>query len=91
MLKVILRREPPPLCPSNHLVTIVKNVEHGECQKNQALNVGGLSLDGCMEFFPSGAEGTAEALICGACGCHKNFHRREIHINVICRCPSANV
>ncbi|QCE12570.1 ZF-HD homeobox protein [Vigna unguiculata] len=90
MRRVILRRQPPRRCPANTTVTIVRNVQHGECQRNHAINAGGFAVDGCMEFFPSGAEGTAGALICGACGCHKNFHRREIHIHVTCNCASEN-
>ncbi|CAA6660239.1 unnamed protein product [Spirodela intermedia] len=27
--------------------------------------------------MPSGEEGTLEALKCAACGCHRNFHRKE--------------
>ncbi|WVZ05238.1 hypothetical protein V8G54_018584 [Vigna mungo] len=88
--RVILRRQPPRRCPTNNTVTIVRNVQHGECQRNHAINAGGFAVDGCMEFFPSGAEGTAGAMICGACGCHKNFHRREIHIHVTCHCNSGS-
>lgn len=28
--------------------------------------------------MPSGEEGTAEALKCAACNCHRNFHRKEV-------------
>ncbi|CAJ1829149.1 unnamed protein product [Sphenostylis stenocarpa] len=88
MRRVTLRTEPPRRCPNNNTVTIVKNVQNGECQRNHAIKMGGFAQDGCMEFLPGGAEGTAKALICGACGCHKNYHRREIHIHVTCQCAS---
>ncbi|CAH8320448.1 unnamed protein product [Eruca vesicaria subsp. sativa] len=44
-----------------------------ECLKNQAVNIGGHAVDGCGEFLPAGIE----ALNCAACGCHRNFHRKE--------------
>lgn len=40
--------------------------------------MGGNATDGCGEFMPSGEEGTIEALICSACNCHRNFHRKEM-------------
>ncbi|KAI8559401.1 hypothetical protein RHMOL_Rhmol04G0170600 [Rhododendron molle] len=40
--------------------------------------MGGNSTDGCGELMPSGVEGTLEALICSACNCHRNFHRKEV-------------
>ncbi|CAM8996120.1 unnamed protein product [Rhodiola kirilowii] len=48
-----------------------------ECLRNHAINVMGHALDGCGEFMPGGPEGTVEALKCAACGCHRNFHRKE--------------
>ncbi|KAM7262069.1 hypothetical protein ACFE04_021146 [Oxalis oulophora] len=48
-----------------------------ECQKNHAVGIGGLAVDGCGEFMPAGAEGTLDALKCAACKCHRNFHRKE--------------
>ncbi|ESW11572.1 hypothetical protein PHAVU_008G041400 [Phaseolus vulgaris] len=90
MSRVILRTQPPRECPSSNMLTIVRNVQHGECQRNHAVHVGGLAQDGCMEFIPSGAEETDEAMMCAGCGCHRNFHRREIHIHVVCHCPSRN-
>ncbi|RID77010.1 hypothetical protein BRARA_B03955 [Brassica rapa] len=48
-----------------------------ECLKNQAVNIGGHAVDGCGEFMSAGIEGTIEALKCAACGCHRNFHRKE--------------
>lgn len=49
-----------------------------ECLRNHAASSGGHVLDGCGEFMPSGEEGSAEALKCAACECHRNFHRKEI-------------
>ncbi|XP_074569812.1 zinc-finger homeodomain protein 2-like [Curcuma longa] len=48
-----------------------------ECLKNHAAAIGGNATDGCGEFMPSGEEGSLEALKCSACGCHRNFHRKE--------------
>ncbi|KAL6175506.1 hypothetical protein ACLB2K_052146 [Fragaria x ananassa] len=55
--------------------SVVRTVRYGECQKNHAANIGGYAVDGCREFMASGEDGTAEALTCAACGCHRNFHR----------------
>ncbi|XP_020107239.1 zinc-finger homeodomain protein 2-like [Ananas comosus] len=48
-----------------------------ECMRNHAAAIGGQAYDGCGEFMPGGAEGSLEALKCAACGCHRNFHRRN--------------
>ncbi|RZC60790.1 hypothetical protein C5167_022546 [Papaver somniferum] len=66
----------------------VMNVRYGECQKNHAANIGGYAVDGCREFMASGEEGTAAALRCAACTCHRNFHRREVDYEVVCEYPS---
>ncbi|GLU12172.1 hypothetical protein SLE2022_288730 [Rubroshorea leprosula] len=58
-------------------------VRYKDCMKNHAAAIGGNAIDGCGEFMPSGEEGTIEALKCSACGCHRNFHRKEIE----CDCP----
>ncbi|KAG2376948.1 Mini zinc finger protein [Vigna angularis] len=86
--RVIMRRQPPRQCSTNNTTLERRTVQHGECQRNHAINVGGFVVDGCMEFFPSGAEGTVGALICDTCGCHKNFHQRETHIYITCHCTS---
>ncbi|XP_073125275.1 zinc-finger homeodomain protein 4-like [Henckelia pumila] len=54
-----------------------KMVRYKECLKNHAASMGGNATDGCGEFMPSGEEGTLEALVCSACSCHRNFHRKE--------------
>ncbi|KAJ1275176.1 hypothetical protein BS78_05G116200 [Paspalum vaginatum] len=51
--------------------------KYRECLKNHAAAIGGNATDGCGEFMPSGEEGSLEALKCSACGCHRNFHRKE--------------
>ncbi|PIN24496.1 hypothetical protein CDL12_02784 [Handroanthus impetiginosus] len=68
----------------------VRTVRYGECQKNHAANVGGYAVDGCREFMPSGEDGTSGALTCAACGCHRNFHRREVAASeVVCDCSTS--
>ncbi|CAI9112149.1 OLC1v1012541C1 [Oldenlandia corymbosa var. corymbosa] len=54
------------------------SVRYAECQRNHAANIGGYAVDGCREFMASGEEGTNGALSCAACGCHRNFHRKEV-------------
>ncbi|XP_019261875.1 PREDICTED: zinc-finger homeodomain protein 4-like [Nicotiana attenuata] len=40
----------------------------------------GYALDGCGEFCPNGIP---ESLICAACNCHRNFHRKmEVEVEV---------
>ncbi|KAL2505038.1 Mini zinc finger protein 2 [Abeliophyllum distichum] len=70
----------------------VRTVRYGECQKNHAANVGGYAVDGCREFMPCGEEGSSGALTCAACGCHRNFHRREVQTDVVSdySSPSSN-
>ncbi|KAK2969005.1 hypothetical protein RJ640_007870 [Escallonia rubra] len=50
-----------------------------QCLKNHAASLGGHALDGCGEFMPSPTATHADptSLKCAACGCHRNFHRRE--------------
>ncbi|ERM94478.1 zinc-finger homeodomain protein 2 [Amborella trichopoda] len=66
-----------------------------ECLKNHAASLGGHALDGCGEFMPISGEILAtgispEDLKCAACGCHRNFHRREIEgadsRGILCDC-----
>ncbi|GMH17345.1 hypothetical protein Nepgr_019186 [Nepenthes gracilis] len=51
-----------------------KKVRYAECMRNHAASIGGHANDGCGEFMG----GATVALICAACGCHRNFHRREV-------------
>ncbi|KAL6178071.1 hypothetical protein ACLB2K_049591 [Fragaria x ananassa] len=71
--------------------SVVRTVRYGECQKNHAANIGGYAVDGCREFMASGEDGTAEALTCAACGCHRNFHRREVDTEVVCEYTPPNI
>ncbi|XP_064941682.1 zinc-finger homeodomain protein 2-like isoform X1 [Musa acuminata AAA Group] len=48
-----------------------------ECLKNHAVGIGGHAVDGCGEFMAAGAEGSLDGLRCAACGCHRNFHRKD--------------
>ncbi|KAG2307625.1 hypothetical protein Bca4012_083380 [Brassica carinata] len=50
-----------------------------ECLKNHAAALGSHALDGCGEFMPSPSSVSTDptSLKCAACGCHRNFHRRE--------------
>ncbi|CAO2816307.1 unnamed protein product [Amaranthus hypochondriacus] len=63
----VLKRHAPPC------------VVYKECLKNHAANSGGHALDGCGEFMPVPNASSADptSLKCAACGCHRNFHRRE--------------
>ncbi|GJW07111.1 zinc-finger homeodomain protein 2-like protein [Tanacetum coccineum] len=47
-----------------------------ECTKNQSVSVHQHLLDGCGEFWQGGEPGTVEAMLCAACKCHRNFHRK---------------
>lgn len=68
----------------------ISNIRYVECQKNHAANIGGYAIDGCREFMASGNEGTVEALRCAACGCHRNFHRKEVNTEVVCEYSPPN-
>ncbi|KAI3748028.1 hypothetical protein L6452_10846 [Arctium lappa] len=67
----------------------------GKCLKNHAANTGGYVLDGCREFMPTPISTPTDpitSLKCDACGCHRNFHRREIDqlqspVERIIECP----
>ncbi|KAI4298960.1 hypothetical protein L6164_032465 [Bauhinia variegata] len=52
------------------------DVTYLECKRNHAAALGFTTVDGCQEFLPAGGDGTRDAVICDACGCHRNFHRR---------------
>ncbi|KAL9233758.1 hypothetical protein vseg_008713 [Gypsophila vaccaria] len=62
---------------------IAWSVSYKECLRNHAANVGGYAVDGCREFIPTGEEGTELGFVCAACGCHRNFHRREVDPAVV--------
>lgn len=54
-------------------------VIYKECLKNHAASIGGHAVDGCGEFIasPDSTPSDPISLKCAACGCHRNFHRRE--------------
>ncbi|XP_040988581.1 mini zinc finger protein 3-like [Juglans microcarpa x Juglans regia] len=70
--------------------SVVRTVRYAECQKNHAANIGGYAVDGCREFMASGEDGSNGALSCAACGCHRNFHRREVETEVVCEYSPPN-
>ncbi|XP_057783853.1 zinc-finger homeodomain protein 2-like isoform X2 [Salvia miltiorrhiza] len=55
----------------------LRKARYKECLKNHAVGIGAHAVDGCGEFLPAGDDGSLESLKCAACGCHRNFHRRE--------------
>ncbi|XP_021746683.1 zinc-finger homeodomain protein 8-like [Chenopodium quinoa] len=56
-----------------------QHVSYKECLKNHAASIGGHALDGCCEFMPGPTANAVDptSLTCAACGCHRNFHRRD--------------
>ncbi|KFK25766.1 hypothetical protein AALP_AA8G156900 [Arabis alpina] len=63
----------------NHKPASEAVATYKECLKNHAAGIGGHALDGCGEFMPSPSFNSNDptSLTCAACGCHRNFHRRE--------------
>ncbi|KAL3824136.1 hypothetical protein ACJIZ3_020165 [Penstemon smallii] len=51
-------------------------VVYKECVHNHAARARGYVIDGCGQFLASGPNGTTGAMLCGVCGCHRNFHKR---------------
>lgn len=46
-----------------------------ECVRNHSLRHGACyTIDGCCKFIPADGD---DHLQCGACGCHRNFHRAD--------------
>lgn len=70
---VLKRHLNPTPAPAAAVVT------YKECLKNHAATMGGHAVDGCGEFMPSPSTDPANpsSLKCAACGCHRNFHRRD--------------
>ncbi|CAK8563175.1 unnamed protein product [Lathyrus sativus] len=69
------KRQVVVVVKSNNSSSSRNVVRYGECQKNHAASSGGYAVDGCMEFMASSGD---DALICAACGCHRNFHKRKL-------------
>ncbi|KAK9067226.1 hypothetical protein SSX86_014552 [Deinandra increscens subsp. villosa] len=59
----------------HHPVVVI----YRECLKNHAASMGGHAVDGCGEFMPAPTSTPTDptSLKCAACGCHRNFHRRD--------------
>ncbi|XVF58271.1 hypothetical protein PTKIN_Ptkin07bG0051600 [Pterospermum kingtungense] len=74
---VLKRHQPHHHHHHPHAPPIV--ITYKECLKNHAATLGGHALDGCGEFMPSPTATPSDptSLKCAACGCHRNFHRRE--------------
>ena len=71
---------PPPSKRAHHnLNPQHQHVTYKECLKNHAATIGGHALDGCCEFMPGPTANPLNptSLTCAACGCHRNFHRRD--------------
>ncbi|KAF0910317.1 hypothetical protein E2562_001497 [Oryza meyeriana var. granulata] len=47
-----------------------------KCMRNHAAKLGTYANDGCCEYTPD--DGHPAGLLCAACGCHRNFHWKEI-------------
>lgn len=47
-----------------------------ECLRNHAASLGSYATDGCGEFTLDATD--PGGLLCAACGCHRNFHRKLI-------------
>ena len=70
---------PPHAPPSKRAHHQHHHVTYKECMKNHAASIGGHALDGCCEFMPGPTTNPSDptSLTCAACGCHRNFHRRD--------------
>ncbi|KAF8009692.1 hypothetical protein BT93_J0624 [Corymbia citriodora subsp. variegata] len=51
----------------------MQRVTYDECLHNHAANLGRYMVDGCHEYCP---KITSADLLCAACGCHRNYHRK---------------
>ncbi|KAL5582309.1 hypothetical protein UlMin_014751 [Ulmus minor] len=74
----VLKRHNPPT-QHHHIAPPPVVVSYKECLKNHAASLGGHALDGCGEFLlsPTATATDPTSLKCAACGCHRNYHRRE--------------
>ncbi|XVF42365.1 hypothetical protein PTKIN_Ptkin01aG0356200 [Pterospermum kingtungense] len=55
-------------------------VQYKECKRNHAPQLGVNAVDGCGEFTPKLSSETTNVFdpYCEACGCHMNFHCKEL-------------
>lgn len=74
---LLKRHAPLQLHHHHHHHPVV--VVYKECLKNHAAALGGHAVDGCGEFMPSSNSSNSDptSFKCAACGCHRNFHRRD--------------
>ncbi|PHT55372.1 Zinc-finger homeodomain protein 10 [Capsicum baccatum] len=74
---------------SHHQHRHLAVVTYRECLKNHAAHLGGHAVDGCGEFLPIPSANPTDptSLKCAACGCHRNFHRREPEEPVVLPAP----
>ncbi|XP_050381525.1 zinc-finger homeodomain protein 9-like [Argentina anserina] len=91
---VLKRHNPAHLHHHNSNIPVTPVVvSYKECLKNHAASLGGHALDGCGEFMPSPTATPADptSLKCAACGCHRNFHRRDPEDNIPAVAPATHV
>ncbi|CAK7327990.1 unnamed protein product [Dovyalis caffra] len=75
----VLKRHPPHHHLHHHFSPPPILITYKECLKNHAATIGGHAVDGCGEFMssPTATHTDPTSLKCAACGCHRNFHRRD--------------
>ncbi|XP_078433606.1 zinc-finger homeodomain protein 11-like [Wolffia australiana] len=54
--------------------------QYRECMHNHAASLGSYATDGCGEFLADAA--SPGGLLCAACGCHRNFHRKYVAVEL---------
>ncbi|XVF57068.1 hypothetical protein PTKIN_Ptkin06aG0173900 [Pterospermum kingtungense] len=55
------------------------DAKYKECKRNHGTQLGTNILDGCGEFVLKGTSETRDVdMYCEACGCHRNFHHKEL-------------
>lgn len=82
LVKKMKEQEDDHLQGTKQEVKVIVN-KYKECRKNHAAHMGKYAVDGCCEFMAAGEEGSAAALTCAACMCHRNFHKMRSEMIVI--------
>ncbi|KAF7842775.1 zinc-finger homeodomain protein 4 [Senna tora] len=63
---------------TNLPATFEQEVFYKECRRNHAAALGRVAFDGCHGFVkPAAGVATVDAMLCLACGCHRNFHHKD--------------
>ncbi|KAI3408460.1 ZF-HD dimerization-type domain-containing protein, partial [Psidium guajava] len=57
----------------------MQRVTYNECLHNHAARMGKYMVDGCSEYSP---KSHSTDLLCAACGCHRNYHRKVTIIDL---------